>query len=188
MEKIRQSKWVQRDWSATTWGVVNIRLSRWGRTLINCHLSRDMNVGGERERIVGLPGRKHCRWGQLRHGREQRTGSGTRGEARNQIPPSLVRCGKSLGFHSERERERMLEVLRRKVISSDICFIRTTLAALWEQSVGGPGWKLEDYLGGYCNNPGGGQNMDQSAKASDKLRLNINWVITSAKYLTSVSL
>lgn len=55
MEKIRQNKW---DWSA--WGVVYVRLSHWGRTLMSCHLSRDMNVG-RRERIVGLPGRKHCR-------------------------------------------------------------------------------------------------------------------------------
>lgn len=62
------------------------------------------------------------------------------------------------------------------------------MATLWEQSVGGPGWKLEEYLGGYCNNPGEGQNMNQSAEASDKLRLNINRVITSAKYLISVSL
>lgn len=55
MEKIRQNKW---DWSA--WGVVYVRLSRWGRTSMSCHLSRDMNVGGERENR-GATGRKHCR-------------------------------------------------------------------------------------------------------------------------------
>lgn len=78
---------------------------------------------------------------QAWRGRGQRTGSGTRGEARSQIPPSLVRSGKSLGFHSKRAR--MLEVLRGKVISSDICFIRTTLAALWEQNVGDQGRSLK---------------------------------------------
>lgn len=38
----------------------------------------------------------------------------------------------------------------------------------------GPGWKLEDYLGGYCGNPGEGQHMNQSAEASDKPWLNVN--------------
>lgn len=38
----------------------------------------------------------------------------------------------------------MLEALRKEVVSSDICFPRTTLAATWEQGVGRTGWKLED--------------------------------------------